>query len=352
MDLESTRRHVDEIDRKIVALLNLRAELALQIKTIKAKEGKAVLDLEREAQVYENLLSANEGPLPAASLKAIYREVISACRQLQNSIRVAYLGPMATFTHQAARTKFGASAEYIAARSISEVFALAEKGAADFGVVPVENSTEGFVGHTLDMLADSDLKICAEIALPISHCLLSKGSHADIRTVYSHPQALAQTRGWLQQHLPGAEQVEVSSTARAAEIAAGDTSAAAIGTELSCEVYGLNVIARRIEDNPGNVTRFLVIGKEMGRRTGNDKTSVMFTIKDRVGALHDALDVLLRHDINLTRIESRPSKRKAWDYVFFIDIVGHAEDQEVSTALAELAATCVFVKVLGAWTAE
>lgn len=352
MDLEIVRQRIDEIDRKIVALLNARAELALQIKSIKARDDLPVLDLKREALVYENIFSVNRGPLANESLKAIYREVISACRRLQRPLRVAYLGPIATFTHEAARMRFGGSAEYLAASSIGEVFSITERGESDFGVVPIENSTDGFVGHTLDMLADSGLKICAEISLPIAQCLLSKGSLSDIRVVYSHPQALAQARGWLRKHLPAAELVEVSSTARAAEIAAADVAAAAVGSELCSEVYGLNVIQRRIEDNAGNVTRFLVIGKEMARCTGNDKTSVMFTIKDRVGALHDVLAVLLRHGINLTRIESRPSRRKAWDYVFFIEFVGHPDEKQVAQALDELAAECVFVKVLGAWAAE
>lgn len=347
MDLESVRRQIDEVDAKLVALLNARAELSLHIKEIKAGTGKAVFDPRREKMVLDNLLAMNSGPLPANALRAIYREVISASRELQNPLKVAYLGPMATFTHQAARTKFGWSADFIPARTIAEVFVITENGEADFGVVPVENSTDGFVGHTLDVLVDSELKICGEVSLPISQCLLSKEALADIRVVYSHPQALGQTRSWLQRNLPDAQQVEVSSTAKAAEIAAGEPLAAAIATELAGEVYGLSLIARSIEDNVANFTRFLVIGKEMAPRTDNAKTSLMFTLKDRVGALHDGLEVLLRYGINMTRIESRPSKRKAWDYVFFIDIVGHPEDPVVASAISELSDKFVFVKVLG-----
>ncbi|MBI2953330.1 MAG: prephenate dehydratase [Chloroflexi bacterium] len=352
MDLESCRRQIDEIDEKVVALLNARAEVALQIKEIKAGSGKAVYDPQREKAVYGRLLAISSGPLPPASLKAVYREIISACRALQNPLKVAYFGPMGSFTHEAAMLRFGSTTELVAAPNIGEVFSLVARGEADFGVVPVENSTEGFVGHTLDMLAESELRICAEIALPISQCLLSRGSRDDIRVVYSHPQSLAQTRRWLQQHLPDVEQMAASSNSRAAQMAADDPSAAAIGPELAGEIYGLQVIERGIQDNPDNVTRFLVIGGEMGKPTGNDKSSVMFTVKHRVGSLHAALGVLQRHGINLTRIDSRPSRLRTWEYVFFIDMVGHPEDANVAEALAELAEECVLVKVLGAWAVE
>ncbi len=349
MDLEDCRRRIDEIDRKIVALLNVRAGIALEIKSAKTEENRPVFDPGREQLVYENVTKANQGPLSDDALKAIYREIIAVSRQLQQPLKVAYFGPQATFTHQAARTKFGAAAEYLAARSIGEVFTLAEKGEADFGVVPVENTTDGFVGHTFDVLANADLKICAEVVLPIQHNLISRGSRDTIQAIYSHPQALGQTGEWLAANFPDIPQVEVSSTARAAEIAAGDEHAAAIGTELAAEVYGLNVVARRIEDNPHNITRFFVVGPGMGGRTGSDKTSVMFTVKNRVGALHDILGTLLKHRIDLTRIESRPSKQKLWDYVFFIDVVGHPEDAHVDQALKQLGQECALVKVLGAW---
>ena len=352
MDLEFCRRRIDELDIKLLELLNARAEISLQIGAIKAQAGKAIHDPVRENQVRANVAAANRGPLGGAALRAIFREIMSAMSDLQRPRRIAYLGPVATFTHQAAHSRFGGGGEFIPARTIADVFSLAEKGEADYGVVPIENSTDGVVGHTLDLLADSELQICSEISLPISQHLLSRGDLGSILRVYSHPQALAQCRAWLRDNLPNAELMEVSSTARAAEMAASDPTVAAIANELAAEEYGLSFVRRRIEDNPANRTRFLVIGRSMGERSGNDRTSILFSIKHRVGALHDALEAFLSHDVNLTRIESRPSRRKAWEYLFFVDAVGHPEDDNLGAALAELSKACMFVKVLGAWPAE
>ncbi|MBI4319225.1 MAG: prephenate dehydratase [Chloroflexi bacterium] len=349
MDLDAPRHRIDEIDHHIVELLNERANLALQVGAIKAQEGRSVHDPQRENQVYANLETANRGPLGNDALRAIYREVIATMSELQRPRTVAFLGPPATFSHEAARLHFGTTARFIPAKTIAEVFAMAEKGTADQGLVPVENSTDGVVGHTLDLLADTELKICAEIPLPISHHLLSCGSLDAIRRVYSHPQALAQCRNWLGSNLPNAELIEVSSTARAAEMVVSDPTAAAISNELAAEVYGLAILQRRIEDNPFNYTRFLVIGNSMCARTGDDRTAVVFSIKDRVGALHDTLEIFLRYGVNLTRIESRPSRRKAWDYVFFVDAIGHPEDPSLEAALSDLAKECVYVRVLGSW---
>jgi len=268
---------------------------------------------------------------------------------LQKLMIIAYFGPEATFTHQAAIRKFGSSLRYAPQKTIADVFAEVSKNRADYGVVPVENSTEGVVTHTLDMFVDSDLKIVAQIVLPIQHCLLSHGKRNQIRKLFTHPQALAQCRLWVQNLLPGAEIVETSSTTRAAQLAASEKNAAAIASSLAAEKYGLRILETDIQDNAENATRFLVLGRQCGPPTGNDRTSLMINITDRVGALHRALACFRRHHINLTKIESRPSKRKAWEYYFFIDCDGHVNDRSVARAIALLEPQCNFVKVLGSY---
>ncbi len=349
--LAEYRRQIDELDRRLVALLNERARLAQAIGRLKADGEDRVYHPEREAQVLRNVLAANRGPLPDRALLAIYSEILSASRALQQPLRVAYLGPVATFTHEAAKRRFGSSAEFIPCRTIADVFLATQRGEADYGVVPVENSTEGAVAHTLDMFLDTDLQICAEILLPISHNLLGRGRLDQIRRVYSNPQALAQCRRWLQENLPQAELIEVASTARAAQLVT-DEESAAIANAAAAEVYGLPIIAARIEDSATNLTRFLVIGPRRSPPSGHDRSAVIFAVRDRVGALHDALGVFARHGINLTRIESRPSKRRPWEYVFFVDLEGHPEDAHVQAALRELEEQCTMVKVLGAWPVE
>jgi len=352
-DLEAWREQIDALDRQIVALLNRRAELARQIGWSKRNQGEAVFIPEREEAVLRNVLAANCGPLTTAHLRAIYGEVLSASRALQRRLRVAYFGPAATFTHRAARVRFGSFAEYVPARSIDEVFARTETGEADYGVVPVENSTEGAVTHTLDLFVESPLKICSEVSLPIVHHLLSRAARLEeVQRVYSHWQALGQCRRWLAEHLPGRELVEAPSTAGAARQAAAEAGAAAIGTEEAAALYGLQALARQINDQTDNYTRFLVIGRQMSRPSGRDKTSVLFSVRDRPGALHQVLGVFARRQINLSRIESRPSKRKAWEYIFFVDLDGHPEVEPAASALAELEQECLLVKVLGAWPVE
>lgn len=294
----------------------------------------------------------SQGPFGELALRSIFRAIIGATSELQRATRVAYLGPQATFTHEAARHQFGSLAEFIPARTISDVFVLAEKGEADFGVVPVENSTDGAVTHTLDTLVESELNICGEVSLPISHHFLSNGTRETIRKVCSHPQALAQTRGWLMENFPHLEVMEASSTARSAEIAAGDPTVAGIATELAAEVYGVNILARKIEDNPHNYTRFLVVGHEMSRRTGNDRTSLLFSVKHEVGTLHQALAALARNGINMSKIESRPFRGRVWEYLFFVDVHGHPQDAAVAAALRDLGKVCTSVRVLGSWPVE
>lgn len=352
MALEELRRKIDDVDARLVSLLNERATLSVEVGRVKAGDGTSTYAPERERGVFDHVLGLNGGPLSPEALRDIYRSILAGSRALQRPLQIAYFGPAGSFTHEAAQRRFGSVVNYLPARSIPEVFEATEKGHADYGVVPVENSTEGVVTHTLDVFVDSELKICAEIGLAISQHLLSNSTFEDIKRVYSHPQAIAQCRGWLAEHLPHAEVVEVGSTSRAAQMASGQASTAAIATETAAELYGLEVVARRIEDNAANFTRFLVIGPKMSQRSGCDKTSLLFSVRDRVGALHDVLDVFLRHSINLTKIESRPSKRKVWDYLFFVDFLGHPDDDLVATALREISEECVLVKVLGAWPVE
>jgi chorismate mutase/prephenate dehydratase len=266
-----------------------------------------------------------------------------------NPVKVAYLGPQATFTHLAAQKRFGSQIEYISCSNITDVFLEVERDGADYGVVPIENSIEGVVTHTLDMFVDSDLKICAQILLDVSHNLLSKSPLDKIKRVYSNPQVFGQCRLWLQDNLSRADRIEVSSTTRAAQIASKEKYSGCIASALAAKVYGLKIIAADIEDSPHNVTRFLVIGKKDTGQTGCDRTSVMFSIKDRVGALHDMLVPFKKYKINLTKIESRPSRKKVWDYYFFLDLQGHYKDPGVKKALDELEDRCKFLKVLGSY---
>lgn len=348
-NLESQRREIDRIDAEVVRLLNERARVSQEIARRKAESGESVFVPSREHQVISNVLAANAGPLRGEHLRSIYREILSSSRDLQRRLRVAYLGPEATFTHQAALQLFGESTELVPVATIRDVFLETERGGSDYGVVPVENSTEGTVQFTLDTLVDTELKISAELNLSIVQNLMARIPLGEIRTVYSHPQALAQCRGWLSAHLPGVEQVQTPSTARAAELAAGDPAGAAIAPALAAEKYGLQILEAGIQDMSSNITRFLAIGRGYPGPTGQDKTAVIISIKDRVGALHDMMKVFAEHGISLSNIQSRPSRRKAWDYIFFIEMEGHAGDPRVRTALEILEEQSEMVKVLGSW---
>jgi len=349
MRLENLRRQIDFIDRKIIQLLNRRAEVSLRIGEVKRRIGKSIYSPDRERDVLRKIAILNKGPLNTKALEAIYREIMSSSLALGASLKIAYLGPPATFTHLAALKRFGSQVEYLPCDSITDVFLEVEKSNADYGVVPIENSIEGAVTHTLDMFIDSDLKICAQVILDVSHNLLSRYPKNKIRRVYSNPQVFGQCRVWLQENLSGIEKIEVSSTTRAAQIAASEKYSACIASMLAAGVYHLKVIARDIEDSPHNITRFLVIGKTDVPPTGYDKTSIIFSIKDRVGALHDMLVPFKKYKINLTKIESRPSKKKAWDYYFFVDIEGHRDNQRLKKALSELENRCKFLKILGSY---
>ncbi len=349
MNLDDLRRRIDEIDTELVQKLNERTRCALEIGRLKSEQGGEVYVPAREREVLDRVASLNEGPLTEDALRAIYREIMSAAIALERPLKVAYLGPPATFTHQAARARFGASVAYESCATISDVFSAVEKRACDYGVVPIENSTEGAVTHTLDEFADTPLRICAEIYLPISHNLLSNAPRAEIRRVYSNPQVFGQCRRWLQERLPDVDQIPVSSTAHAAKLAAAEPGSGALASALAAELYGLQIIERDIQDQSGNTTRFLVIGPAYGRATGDDRTSLFFGVRDQVGALYEALAAFSRHGVNLCKIESRPSKTKAWEYYFFVDVDGHAEDPALREALAELKRHCTVMTVLGSY---
>ncbi len=352
MGLDEWRARIDDIDRQLLELLNQRAEVSAQVGHAKREGGMPVYVPEREHEILAGLVQLNPGPLHPEAVRGIWREILSASRTLQHPFRVAHLGPTATFTHLAAMRRFGSRAMYLPARGIYEVFSEVEHGRADVGVVPVENSTEGVVNHTLDRLIDSELLICGEIELEIHHYLLTRAQDlADVKQVYSHPQALAQCREWLDRNLPHAHMAEVASTALAAEQAIGDGAAAAIASELASQVYGLPILRERIEDIVQNVTRFLVVGRHGMDPTGHDKTSILLSIRDEVGALHRIVEPIATARVNLTKIESRPTRRRPWEYVFFVDFEGHQGDPTVQRVLAALRERCLFLKVLGSYPA-
>jgi len=343
------RDRIDAVDARLLALLNRRADLVHGVGEVKRESGQEIYAPEREEQVLRSLVARSRGRLPESSIRAIYREIMSASFALEKGLIIGFLGPAATFTHQAARAKFGASVAYEPCPTIADVFSVVARGHADYGVVPIENSTEGVVNHTLDVFVDSELKICAQILLRIEQHLLARCGRGGIRKIYSHPQSFGQCRQWLMAHLSGIECVEVSSNARAAELAATEPGAAAIAGRLAAEAYGLSIVEESIQDSADNTTRFLVIGRAGCPPTGSDKTSLMFSVKDRAGALFDAIAPFKELRINMSKIESRPSKRKAWEYFFFADIGGHAEDPKVKRALAALEKHCSFVKILGSY---
>jgi chorismate mutase/prephenate dehydratase len=350
--LQGYRKEIDRLDDDIRRLLNERSKNVIEIGKLK-RQSDADAHLHtprREAEIVDRLMRQNAGPFPNDAIRSVYREIMSASLSLEGPQKVAYLGPRATFTHLAAVQKFGASAQYVAVNGIKDVFDEVERGRANFGVVPIENSTEGVVNHTLDMFIDSSLLIYGEVQQEVSHHLLSQADKIDqITKLYSHPHAIAQCRNWLETNLPNVPVVEAASTARAAELSADDPSAAAIASELAAQLYGLKVLKARIEDNINNFTRFLVLSQKPPERTGRDKTSVMISVKDRVGALYDLLRPFASHGINMTKIESRPSRRKAWEYIFFVDLEGHLQEDRVRKALEELKARCLFLKILGSY---
>ncbi len=349
-ELEKLRRQIDEIDNEILNLLNKRSDIVLDVAHIKRNENAKFYSPEREREILERLTSLNKGPFPNETLKVIYREILSASLSLEEPLKVAYLGPLATFTHLAALRHFGSSALFVPTESIKGVFDAVESNRAEYGVVPIENSTEGVVSYTLDLFVDYDLKVSAEVMLEISQNLISKsGDKTKIKKVFSNPHAAAQCRRWLESNLPNVPILEITSTAKAADLASQDDEAAAIASELAAKVYNLQFVERDIEDSKHNFTRFLVISKAFPPKSGNDKTSIMFSIKDKPGALYDILYSFKKVKINLTKIESRPSKRKAWEYIFFVDMEGHIDDKKLRKAVDAVKDNCLYLKILGSY---
>jgi chorismate mutase / prephenate dehydratase len=349
VNIPKHRKVIDRLDEQIVRLLNERTRHGLAIGDIKLKAGEEIYAPHRERAVLNRICHLNQGPMTGEQLCAIYREIMSSALALEKTMTIAYLGPEATFTHQAAIRRFGSSLRYASQKTIADVFAEVSRNRADYGVVPVENTTEGVVTHTLDMFVDSDLKIVSQIVLPVQYCLAGNGRLQDIKRLHVHPQALGQCRQWVQEHLPKAEIFETSSNARSAELAAKGKVNAAITGMLAAEKYGLRVLEQDIQDNADNATRFLVLGRQCTPPTGNDRTSLMLSVADKAGALHQAIAAFRRYQINMTKIESRPSKRKAWEYFFFIDCDGHVQDRQVVKAIELLGEHCNFVKVLGSY---
>ena len=352
MNLDDWRSRINDLDNQILDLLTQRAEAALQIGDLKRRQDAPSYAPEREADISRRLIEENRGPLSADAVAAVWREILSGCRALEGALTVAYLGPSATFTHQAALQHFGGAAMYRPARSIGEVFDDVERGRADFGVVPVENSTEGAVNVTLDRLIVSEALICGELKLEITQHLLSRAADlGEVKRVVSHPQALAQCRGWLAEHLADVAAEETLSTAAAAELAATDSTVAAIASELAARLYNVPVLKARIEDNPQNATRFLVTGRRPVGPTGHDKTSILFAMRNVPGALYRILEPLARDSINLTKIESRPAKQSPWEYVIFVDLEGHCATPQIAAVLREIGERTLFLKILGSYPA-
>ena len=353
-ELAAVRREIDALDSKLLELINRRAELAIEVSGLKKKDSLGVYDLGREKEIESKITGSNPGPLSNQDILFVFREIISRCRSLQHDEKIAYLGPEGSFSNQAAFRKFGVSSEFFPVSSFEDVFREVHGRRADFGIVPVENSVEGSVGDVLDMLLEWDLSISAECFERIEHFLLSlSGDIGEVKTVASHPHALGQCRKWIAANLYGVALLETSSTAAAAKIAARDKSVAAIASEFSGSIYNLKTIQSHIEDSPRNTTRFAVVGREKPSPSGEDKTSIAFSVRDEPGALHKAFFLPFSESgINLTKIESRPSRDRQWEYVFFADFSGHHEEEAVRDALGRVEANCVFLKILGSYPVE
>jgi chorismate mutase / prephenate dehydratase len=349
-DLAELRSRIDVIDDQLLQLFNERLLLARKIGALKERNNGQILDSARESEIMERLFGRNQGPIPNKALQLIFTEIFGASRELQQPQRVTYLGPEATFTHMAARGLFGRTSSLIPQASIRDVFAAVEKGLSEFGVVPVENSIEGAVNYTLDLFYESELKICAEKYLNISHDLLSMAASVEeIRMIYSHPQAFAQCRKWLHRYLPEVKLIECRSTAEAAQKAVGDPAAAAIASSEAAQMYNLRVLAEKVQDFSRNVTRFLLIGRKEARPTGRDKTSLMFVTAHSPGALYKALSPIAQAGLNMVKLESRPSPHENWSYCFFLDLEGHMNDPKVNRTVDEMRSMCLFMKYLGSY---
>ncbi len=352
LELTAYREQIDEIDDQLLVLLKKRAEISKRVGAVKAETGvEPVYAPHREKEVIERLKAQNAGELPDTAITALWTEIFSASRALQKPERVAFLGPEGSFGNLAARAHFGEAPELIPVRPQVDIFSEVEEARADYGIVAIENSVQGIVRDVLERFLHTPLKVCAETYQPIKHHLLSQAELADIQRVYSHPQPFAQCQRWLNENISGAEQVEVASTSEAAKLAAAEPTAAAIASELASKTYQVPIIAHGIMDEPDNTTRFFIIGKHSAAPSGRDRTSFFFAIKDKVGALHEALEIFKEARLNLSYIESLASRKKAWDYVFFAEVVGHKDNgaERVGTALARLEALCPEVRIIGSY---
>ena len=349
MSLEELRKQINELDHRLVQLLNERARVVIEIGKLKNKTGKPIYSPDREKQVFARIAEANQGPLPDRCLVAIWRELMSGSFALERPLRIGYLGPGGSFSHTAAMLKFGQSVEYEPLADIISIFDEVSKGHCDLGLAPIENTTGGGVIETLDALIDSDVKICAEVLMAIHHSLLANCPLNQIEKIYSKPEIFAQCRNWLSATFKEAQTIPVASSAKAAQTAADEPKAAAIGSSVAAELYGLRVVCENIEDNTNNITRFLVISQEDAKPTGEDKTAILFSTAHKAGALADVLEVFKKYNINLTNIESRPSKKRQWEYYFFVDFVGHRTDKQVQDGLEDARKHCLQLSVLGSF---
>lgn len=347
--LAPLRAKIDELDQRIITLINERARIVVEVGKVKQTGDNPIYVPERERQVLDQVRKYNQGPLPDACLEAIWRELMSGSFALERPLRVGYLGPPGSFSHLAARRKFGASIEYDDLNDIAGVFEAIHRAHIDLGLVPIENSAIGGIGETLDCFLGSDARVCAEVLINIHHNLLANDPPEKVTKIYSKPEALAQCRKWLSVQMLQADKVPAASTSKAAEIAAGESGAAAIGSTLAGEVYGLKVLFQNIEDNPQNTTRFFVIGKHPPKPSGDDKTSIMFTTEHKAGALTAVLDIFRDYGLNLTHIDKRPSQRANWEYIFFVDVIGHISDTKVTEAIGKAKSHCLQMTVLGSY---
>jgi chorismate mutase/prephenate dehydratase len=349
MTLDELRKRIDELDAQLVELLNERARVVIEVGKIKAQAERPIYAPDREKQVLDKVVKTNKGPLPDRTLVAIWREMMSGSFVLEKRPRIAYLGPGGSFSHTAAMLKFGRSVEYEPLADIRSIFDEISKEHCDLGIVPVENSTGGGVIETLDALIDTDVKICAEIMMTIHHNLLAACTLEEVEKIYSKPEVFAQCRNWLSSTFKETNTIAVASTARAAQMASEESYSAAIGSRVAAELYGLEVICENIEDIANNVTRFLVVSREDARPTGEDKTAILFSTAHKAGALADVLAVFKQYGINLTNIESRPSKKREWEYYFFVDLLGHRTEERVQAGLEGARQHCLQLSVLGSF---
>lgn len=350
--IQDIRNKIDQIDDQLLKLINRRGELAIKIGQEKSRDNSSghFHVPHRERAIIERIIKGSKGPFPDESLESVFREIFSATLALEKPLRIGFLGPETTFSHQAAIKQFGHSSEFIAHPNIESVFRQVEQGACDYGLVPVENSIEGVINLTLDCFVDSPLLICDEIKSPIALYLLSKSKdQKNIKAIYTHPQPLGQCRQWLSRNLPGVEQIPTSSTASAAEMVVRKRTSAAVAGKLAAEVYNLNIIAKNIQDRSENYTRFLIIGKDEAKKAKRNKTSVMFSIKDEAGSLLKVLQLFGRNKINLSKIQSRPLRDRPWEYLFYVDLEGHTDDSAIQKSLASLKKMCLFLRVLGSY---